>query len=896
MSFILSNSSPSRVGGTSVDVPASTFYKTAFEQGLSDMAFTSLWRMGDLAEARAVDDVVNPMVFKEDANAFMKEKGLDISFDKDVTMDEMNLLADRAEAQRDRQLILSAGNEEGGWGSFRTYGQIGTQFLGSILSPVDLPLMFVPIVGTSTKGGMLARGLVTQETLAAKGLAFRGYTASIIEGAVGQAITEVPLLISNTQSQLDYDGQDFITNVALGGAFGAAVNTIRLGVIGSKNLFKTLSPQTKETMGTAAMSDFIEGRPIDPARYINLDDEVTATRSVGDFSEKADIRDAEFKERYSKLSPNEKSIFEFNQGNKLVDDKGLPIVVYHGRTWTGDKFDASKMGDNTRASSAKEGFFFAGNLKTSQYYILRSQYQNNLEISAKFDELEELSRKIEESPENADALIKARFQEIQDDLQNTLGIKDVFREGGNVSAFILSAKNPKILDFEGRFHRPQTYKDAIAAAKAEGHDAVVIRNTFDGGPLDDIYVVFDNKSIKSAYEYRFARTAEEKLRANKESIKQFEKAEKDAEDRKVLTHKREIESGNTIPVEKQVFVRDTPTDDDVARLQQEIDELQEMMGLTEVEMRQMIGTVNSKSPDYEINIPQRMWERYLPKSEGKTWTADEFAGAILNLVNPEVSRIIEELFELDPSLKTMKVKFKPELKELGANGEYDARLDLVYMGPEAPVSTLAHELVHGSAVRRWREDLEKVKGNQYIPIRRGRRYLDDLEDYAKATENENLAGLVRSYIDAVNYHAKNRDVNILDHLNEPDFRKFASNVSEPHYGLLNFDEFIAEALTNRPFQLYLNEIKGRGDRSVFSYFVEAIKNIFRISDKGPSILDDVLFDFSGMVSKNADRAKADYLDKFSRFTDDQLKMKKATNFDINKNVLAQTSTCILNGL
>jgi hypothetical protein len=64
--------------------------------------------------------------------------------------------------------------------------------------------------------------------------------------------------------------------------------------------------------------------------------------------------------------------------------------------------------------------------------------------------------------------------------------------------------NPFVYDMEGDSYtdsgvqaRKRTYFSVIAEAKALGHDGVIIKNTYDGGPLDDIYIVFRPEQIKS---------------------------------------------------------------------------------------------------------------------------------------------------------------------------------------------------------------------------------------------------------------------------------------------------------------------------------------------------------------------------------------------------------------
>ena len=72
----------------------------------------------------------------------------------------------------------------------------------------------------------------------------------------------------------------------------------------------------------------------------------------------------------------------------------------------------------------------------------------------------------------------------------------------NTEASILSARlqmtNPYVHDYGGQRYRDVSYAEIIKRAKAEGHDSVILKNTYDGAGLDDIKVVFDPSQIKSA--------------------------------------------------------------------------------------------------------------------------------------------------------------------------------------------------------------------------------------------------------------------------------------------------------------------------------------------------------------------------------------------------------------
>jgi hypothetical protein len=86
-------------------------------------------------------------------------------------------------------------------------------------------------------------------------------------------------------------------------------------------------------------------------------------------------------------------------------------------------------------------------------------------------------------------------------IKNERAVLEKTQEGGNVMPVALRYKNPMVYDFEGKAYREQTYSDLIDQALSGGHDALILKNTFDpgGGPakLVDVGVVFDPSQIRS---------------------------------------------------------------------------------------------------------------------------------------------------------------------------------------------------------------------------------------------------------------------------------------------------------------------------------------------------------------------------------------------------------------
>lgn len=82
-------------------------------------------------------------------------------------------------------------------------------------------------------------------------------------------------------------------------------------------------------------------------------------------------------------------------------------------------------------------------------------------------------------------------------------LEETYQEGSNVMPVALRYKNPMYYDFGGSTYRDQSYSDLIDQARAGGHDALIIKNTFDPGAgpakLVDIGAVFKPEQVRSRF-------------------------------------------------------------------------------------------------------------------------------------------------------------------------------------------------------------------------------------------------------------------------------------------------------------------------------------------------------------------------------------------------------------
>ena len=168
---------------------------------------------------------------------------------------------------------------------------------------------------------------------------------------------------------------------------------------------------------------------------------------------------------------------------------GKPFVTkaYHatpfGRLET---FDDGMLGAFTGAPSAKLAHFFAGSQKVAESYFVDSswllQQKGFLKLSGE-QKTELVSAVREELGSNPSADEVANIaEEITGETYDPSPIENELHE------VFVHLKNPLVHDFQGDGYRDTSYRELLEKAEKEGHDGVVLANTYDAGPaalMDD---------------------------------------------------------------------------------------------------------------------------------------------------------------------------------------------------------------------------------------------------------------------------------------------------------------------------------------------------------------------------------------------------------------------------
>ena len=248
--------------------------------------------------------------------------------------------------------------------------------------------------------------------------------------------------------------------------------------------------------------------------------------------------------------------------DKAAKDAGFNEIGTHGLSegqLEGDTFDKQRLGSNTGAKSASLGFFFGSKMTAMAYAKpkiskdIQRQYATKLQ--SKWNELSKrIPKKLlrgfldmpgtfqDELRRGKDAFfattdinpitkepygesILEHYSSINDSI--TFVLEDIeTMDVDNLSKYFektwlpefgalldealiastesalvnvrLKMNNPYVYDYKGAQYREKSYASIISKAKKNGHDSVILKNTYDGPTLDDIKVVFEPSQIKSA--------------------------------------------------------------------------------------------------------------------------------------------------------------------------------------------------------------------------------------------------------------------------------------------------------------------------------------------------------------------------------------------------------------
>lgn len=260
------------------DVPLNQWMGLKFEEGAHNTFFNSLSRF---TEDQIWDgpDVMQPDL----ANKVFGVPGY-LTFDAPISIQRARLMRERKEEELRRVAYFSAATHSAisGRAALGTVAAIG----GGVSNPLDFATMFVPFVGSAKAAGIakmggaglfrqgLERGLITHEALAGA-TRFPRFGAAVINGTLGNAMTEIPVFMQNVRDQAIYGPQDALLNVALGGVTGGAFHltgaALKRALQAAGVTHAGLGPDLQDAATHQAVNDLLDGKAISADRVAKLD-------------------------------------------------------------------------------------------------------------------------------------------------------------------------------------------------------------------------------------------------------------------------------------------------------------------------------------------------------------------------------------------------------------------------------------------------------------------------------------------------------------------------------------------------------------------------------------------------------------------------------------------------
>ena len=161
-------------------------------------------------------------------------------FEEDEKQSTVDIIVSRKKAEIERQSIIQRGPQ----GFLPATAKLATSLVTSIADPINLAMMFIPIVGEARFAAMVARAGLT-------GARFR---KGAMEGLVGIAAIEPLVYTAATREQSDYDLVDSLIAVTFGGVLGGGLH-VGVGKLKDFNTRRKFYKKIKTAREKAGITD-----------------------------------------------------------------------------------------------------------------------------------------------------------------------------------------------------------------------------------------------------------------------------------------------------------------------------------------------------------------------------------------------------------------------------------------------------------------------------------------------------------------------------------------------------------------------------------------------------------------------------------------------------------------
>lgn len=294
-----------------------SLFKTVGYDALYHSPFLSVQRSSELMLEQSPD-------FNVDGNTLspeqaQKQYGLDgqLKFDEPIKESAANLMMRRKIGENDRDYVMGSGMTSG----FRRGAGIGVSMAASLLDPINVGSMFIPVVGEARYAKMLE---------AFGGSVFKARLAQgAIQGAAGMAMVEPFIALPSMQEQGNYNLGDALEGLGYGAAIGGFLHA-GIGAIGDH--FRKLRPVERDAIFQEAMNNVLRDDPVTAPAKINELTENVLRRNAGQsvINERAVTRDPTLEEQMSSYTPLESVTSQDTNLQSLIG-QNIEYSGYHGQ-------------------------------------------------------------------------------------------------------------------------------------------------------------------------------------------------------------------------------------------------------------------------------------------------------------------------------------------------------------------------------------------------------------------------------------------------------------------------------------------------------------------------------------------------------------------------------------
>ena len=220
-------------------------FQTGMLESLAEVA-KDAWKYNPVSSAIRLSelelnrgrDTNEPLIDRQKLN---DEYGkYNLFFEQDEKQSTVDIIVSRKKAERERQSIIQRGPE----GFLPATAKLATSLVTSIADPINLAMMFIPIVGEARFASMVARAGLTKARFA------KGAT----EGLVGIAAVEPLVYTAATREQSDYGLMDSLLAVTFGGVLGGGLH-VGIGKLKDFNTHRKFKKKIKEAREKAGITD-----------------------------------------------------------------------------------------------------------------------------------------------------------------------------------------------------------------------------------------------------------------------------------------------------------------------------------------------------------------------------------------------------------------------------------------------------------------------------------------------------------------------------------------------------------------------------------------------------------------------------------------------------------------